>query len=302
MMNDTDYNLTRKIAHIANMYDLLVCDFVFPALNCIEVTIPKLLFQHNVEYEIFLRHVKNNGGLKKIIWWLQYVKMRRMERIIARRFDYVVTVSERDMNIHKKEFGIKNIDYVELGVNINEYKKVSIKKEPKSIMFTGTMNWLPNVDAVEFFHDEIFPILKGYTFYAIGKNPIKTLYRFKSDHFIITGTVPDIKPYLFKGMVYVVPLRVGGGTRIKIFEAMAAQIPIVSTTIGAEGLPVTDGENILLRDDPVEFGNAILELSNNDHLHKKISNSAYKLVKENYSWEQIAQKFINACNVTAHLH
>ena len=295
MMNDYNPALYEKIHKIANRYDLLVCDFLFPALNCLDVKIPKVLFQHNVEFMISKRNFEKTLWPKKIIWFLQYIKTKRMEKIITQKFDYVICVSENDKSIHEKEFGVRNVDYVDLGVNLKQFNNNNSKRERKSLVFTGGMDWTPNDDAVKYFHDNIFPKLEGFKFYCVGKKPSDSLRKLNNKYFIITGRVIDIKPFLFEKEIYVVPLRSGSGTRIKIFEAMAAKIPVVSTTIGAEGLPVKHGKNILIGDTPKEFANAIIKLDSDPELYNKITNNAYKLVKESYSWGEISRKFINIC-------
>ncbi|MBD3248630.1 glycosyltransferase [Candidatus Woesearchaeota archaeon] len=297
LINDYDSELHKQIKNISKRYDLLICDFLFPALNCMDINVPKILFQHNVEFMIYKRNFQTQRGLKKLMWYLQYVKTKRIEKIITNKFDHVICVSKKDLGIHRKLFNIKNSDYVDLGVEVDDYKNNGIKKEEKSLIFTGSMDWTPNSEAVKWFYKEIFFKLKGFKFYAVGKNPKNELKKLNRKDFIITGRVQDIRPYLFKGEIYVVPLRSGGGTRIKIFEAMAAKIPVVSTTVGAEGLPVVDGKNIIIADTPKEILDAISNLHENKELYNKIADNAYKLVKDNYSWEEISKKFINVCNI-----
>ncbi len=295
MAHDYKRDLKRNINRIYKNYNLFICDFLFPALNCLDVKIKKVLFQHNVEFMVLKRHFQNTKGIKRLIWWLQYIKAKRMEKKITRLFNYVICVSENDVNIHRRVFGVKNTDYVDLGVDVKEYERKGFEREKKSIVFTAGLDWRPNPDGVKYFNDKIFPRLEGYKFYCVGKNPDKEIRKLNRKDFVVTGRVPDVKPYLFRGEVYAVPLRIGGGTRIKIFQAMAAKIPVVSTTIGAEGLPVTDGENILIRDSPKEFAEAIDKLSTDKKLYNRIKNNAYNLVKNNYSWEKISKKFIEIC-------
>jgi glycosyltransferase involved in cell wall biosynthesis len=188
---------------------------------------------------------------------------------------------------------------MDLGVDVEHYRYDGSPKESRSIVFTGSMDWRPNDDAVRYFHESVFPRLPGYKFYAVGKNPSEALMRMSSQRFVVSGRVPDIRPYLHKAEVYVVPLRVGGGTRIKIFEAMAAGVPVVSTTIGAEGLPVRDGENIVIRDTAEGIAEAIKELSERPAMRSEIARRAYEYVRSSFSWEQVCRPFIAACEQTA---
>jgi len=295
MQMDTHRDLRRAIEQMAPEYDLLICDFLFPALNCVGVTIPKILFQHNVEYVIHERHAHNARGPMKLMWYLQYLKTQRIERIMANRFDWVICVSEPDAEIHRREFGVETVGHVDLGVDVDEYKSNGVAREPKTLVFTGGMDWRPNEDAVQYFHDDIFPRLNGYTFSGVGRGPRPGTLALARDDFRITGRVDDIKPYLHRADIYVVPLRVGGGTRIKIFEAMAAGVPVVSTTVGAEGLPVEDGKHILLRDDPARFAEAVETLATDRELHGSIVNNAYNLVRDNYSWQKVCEPFLETC-------
>jgi len=298
MVNDFDKNLKNKIDSISKDYDLFICDFLFPALNCWDVKIPKLLFEHNVEFMIFKRNFENAKGIKKMLWWLQYIKAKKIENKVCNFFDFVMDVSQTDVDIHKKEFNVKdeNIDYVNLGVDVTEYDSGDIKREDKSLTFTGGMDWTPNEEGIKWFHEKIWNSLNGFKTYVVGKNPSESVKELDAEDFIITGRVPEIEPYLFKGSIYIVPLLSGSGTRIKIFEAMAAKIPIISTTLGAEGLPVKDGENILLRDTPEDFKDAIIELNEDAELRNKIADNAFNLVKDNYSWDKVYVKFIEICD------
>ncbi len=292
MMNDSNRALKKKINNIANNYDLLICDFLFPSLNCVEVKIPKILFQHNVEFTIPKGNFENTNWIKKLMWYLQYVKTKRIEKIITNKFDYVVCVSKKDAETCSKAFNIKNVDYIDLGVDVKEYDRKRTKSEENSLIFTGVMDWNPNVDAVKYFHNKIFPKLQNFKFYAVGRNPEASLKKLNRENFVIIGGVEDIKPYLFRGKIYVAPLRIGSGSKIKIFEAMASKIPVVSTTKGVEGLPVTNLVNVFICDAPNEFADAVIRLNNDKKLYNKIVNNAYNLVKEKYSWEKVSQRFI----------
>jgi glycosyltransferase involved in cell wall biosynthesis len=298
MMNDCHAGLKRKIMEIAGSYDLLICDFLFSAPNCLDVKIPKLLFQHNVESMIPKRHAQNARGLERLAWGVQYRKTRRMEECIVNQFDYVMCVSETDARFHREVFGVRNVGWMDLGVDAEYYHYAGSPKEARSLVFTGGMDWRPNADAVRYFHEAVFPKLPGYRFYAVGKNPSKPLMSLSSEHFIISGRVPDVRPYLHRAETYVVPLRVGGGTRIKIFEAMAAGLPVVSTSLGAEGLPVRDGDNILIRDSPNDFAKAIRQLSEDPAMRAEIAQRAYDLVTTRFSWEKVCAEFVAACERT----
>jgi glycosyltransferase involved in cell wall biosynthesis len=162
------------------------------------------------------------------------------------------------------------------------------------------MDWRPNVDGMLYFLDEIWPlVLEKFPDAAltiVGRRPMPILKeRVKNFSSVkLTGTVDDVRPYIEKADVYIVPLRIGGGSRLKILEALSMKKPIVSTSIGAEGLKVANGENILLADSPVDFSNVIGGLFHDSTLRQHLSESGRQLVEEQYQWKVIAGKLENS--------
>jgi glycosyltransferase involved in cell wall biosynthesis len=161
--------------------------------------------------------------------------------------------------------------------------------------FTGTMDWMPNEDGVVYFVDKILPLihseLSAAAFWAVGRRPPRRVQALASGHVVVTGAVDDIRPYLGKAAVCVVPLRSGSGTRIKIFEAMAMGKAVVSTTMGAEGLPVHHGKDIVLADDPADFARQVVELLRDPQRRAQLGCAARQLVEENYGWPSVAAYF-----------
>jgi glycosyltransferase involved in cell wall biosynthesis len=214
----------------------------------------------------------------------------------------VVAVSEEDAALMRTELGLTNVlGSVPTGVDAAGFSSChSAKKKPKSLVFLGSMDWMPNIDAMLWFCREIFPGLKerfgDLTLSIVGRNPTAEIRQLaKTSGIEITGTVDDVKPYMGASEVMIVPLRVGGGTRVKIFEGMAAGLPIVSTRIGAEGLPVRDGENIFLADTPEEITDKIGMLLQKSELRAAMGASAVRFVTQNYSWQSATKKFEEYC-------
>jgi glycosyltransferase involved in cell wall biosynthesis len=165
------------------------------------------------------------------------------------------------------------------------------------VVFTGSYDWMPNRDAAEWYFDEILPRVRAQVpeiaTWIVGKSPTASMRRrAEADpSFHVTGRVEDVRHYLQKCPVYVVPMRSGSGTRLKVFEAMAAGKAIVSTTAGAEGLPVTHEQNILLADSPSEFARQVVRALSDERLRRRLGAAARALVEERFSWKRVAGEF-----------
>ncbi|MBK9165436.1 MAG: glycosyltransferase [Acidobacteria bacterium] len=289
-------------------HDILVCDFLHPAINLPQksIGIPTLLFQHNVEAMIWRRHYEVAESMpKKAYLKSQWERARRFERQACRRFDTVVAVSKEDGEVFRSEYGHKRVKEIGTGVDTEYFTPVNGDRTTKpNIVFTGSMDWLPNSDAVMWFTKEIFPRIKQEipeaTFTVVGRDPFPEILELaKRDPSIkVTGRVDDVRPYMREAAVFVVPIRIGGGTRLKIFEAMAMGLPVVSTTIGAEGLPVTDGKDILLRDDPPTFSQAIVSLFVDLEYAAGLSESGSNIVRRRFAWHRIAKQFSDIADNT----
>ena len=161
------------------------------------------------------------------------------------------------------------------------------------------MDWLPNVDGVLYFVRQILPLIRKHrpdtTLAIVGRTPPPKIAQLAAEdpRIQVTGTVPDIRPYLWNSAVAIVPLRIGGGTRLKIYEAMAAKIPVVSTTIGAEGLSVNPPHDIRIADTPEHFASQCLELLGSREIRACVSQTAWEMVNSHFSWEHVARCFEN---------
>ena len=288
-------------------YDLLVCDFVQPSINIdTEVPCPVLLFQHNVESMIFERHARTapNPPLRWF-WRSQWRKMERFEREACGRFAGVVAVSETDRALFAQRFGARRTFAIPTAVDAEYFRPGFSPVVDGRIVFTGSMDWLPNEDAVLFFADEILPRVTarvpGATFSIVGRSPSRRLLRRLGSRpeIRITGRVDDVRPHLGSAAAYVIPLRIGGGTRIKAYEAMAMGKPVVSTSIGVEGLPLLDGEHVVIAERPDDFAAAVIRLLQEpDHGHR-LGRAARRLVESSFTWPSAAQVFVDACRAVA---
>jgi glycosyltransferase involved in cell wall biosynthesis len=194
-----------------------------------------------------------------------------------------------------------NISIVPHGVDTEHFSFSSLENEEKAITFVGNYLHYPNVDAVLFFHEEIWPLLKAKVpdakFYIVGQSPPDNIRAFSQDaDIIVTGKVDDVTPFLKKGRVFICPVRLGGGFRGKILEAMSVGRPVVSTSLGAEGIPANHRENIIIADSPSSFVQEISELLSDDVLYERIREKARKMVEEKYAWEkgvEVLKKTLN---------
>lgn len=279
-------------------YDVILCDFLLTAgVIPWDLRGPRVLFTHNVEAQIWQRHFEvARNPVWKAACYREFRTMTRMERDYLRRADHVLAVSEADRQIFSRDLDASRISVIPTGVDAEYFQPAPEMEEPNALVFTGSMDWLPNEDGILYFAEKILPLVRKEApetvLWVVGRRPSQNLLGLMKQvaGIQVTGTVEDIRPYIGKASVYVVPLLVGGGTRLKIFEAMAMGKAIVSTSIGAEGLPVVNGEHICLADDAEEFARQILALLKQPERRKTIGGAARRLVEENYSWGSVGQQ------------
>ncbi len=313
VLNDTSRKLRKclETEHHTRQFDLVICDFVQSALNFKQIEgTPSILFQHNVESQISKRHYdREERMIGKWFWWLQWKKMVFFEKMSCKKFDTVIAVSEEDRGTFSSLYGLNNLVTIPTGVDIEHFYPQDIHTEPSSLVFVGSMDWLPNEDAVLYFASNILPIIKkefsDFHLTVVGRNPSPRLIKQISSvpEIKLTGWVDDVRPYIAKAGVYIIPIRIGGGTRMKIYEAMAMGKAIVATSIGAEGLTVTDEENIFLEDDPYEFSKKIIMIRKDSEMRERLSRNASAYVRKHCSWQQVGEIFHNICcsNIDANL-
>jgi glycosyltransferase involved in cell wall biosynthesis len=278
-------------------FDVVVCDFLDAAVNFPkELNIPTVLFQHNVESEIWRRQATNgSSGLKKLVYGLEFSKMQRYEQEMVRRFHHVIAVSEHDKKLMSAWIDAARLSVVPTGVDTEQYRPNShARPEKPLVVFVGAMDWEPNVDAVEYFCREIWPSILARVssahFRIVGRNPGDRVRRLQCKSVEVTGRVPSVVDHLQEAALVVVPLRIGGGTRIKIYEAMAAGKALVSTTVGAEGLDVHHGQDILLSDAPDKFAESVVTLLQDVGSRGRLERAAAELAA-NYGWPLVGAEF-----------
>jgi len=292
-------SMRREITRLAGSekFDTVVCDFLFPAINFSDLS-HVVLFQHNVESAIWKRHAEHGPtAAHRAYFRAQYQRMRRYETDICRAAKKVIAVSQDDAEVMGREYGVREISWVPTGVDIEFFSPPGHIQHDLDLVFVGSMDWMPNDDGVVWFLANVLPLIRtkrpDCSLAIVGRRPSASLRKLAKDdpRIVVTGTVTDVRPYLWRSKVSIVPLRIGGGTRLKIYEAMGAQVPVVSTTIGAEGLDVRDGENIALADSPREFADRCLALLDDADARRRLSSAAWEMVSSCYSWDVVSRKF-----------
>src|SRR3954469_10057353 len=290
-------------------FDLIVCDFLPPAVNLpARLPAPAVLFTHNVEAEIWRRHAETaTNPVARLLYRSQHRRMHAFEARALRRFDGVLAVSDADRETFARLYPgtvRRPIEVVATGVDTQFFGPASSAPSGRGLVFTGSMDWLPNEDAMLYFCRDILPLIRvqepDVSVSIVGRAPTPAVQRLAGEPRVaVPGRVDDVRPFMRDAAVYIVPLRIGGGTRLKIFEAMAMSKAVVSTTIGAEGLPVVNGRDLDLGDDPARFAHAVVRLMRDEGARRALETAARALVVEKYDWSAVALDFEAALLRTA---
>jgi glycosyltransferase involved in cell wall biosynthesis len=284
-------------------FDLCVADFLLAFANVpARLGMPIVLFEHNVEYMIWRRLAAvEKSRWRRALLELEWRKLRRQEAAACARADLTIAVSEADQR-HLLELAPNAaMTTIPTGVDTTYFKANGHAEIPGRLVFTGSMDWHPNEDAIVYFAETMLPRIREgcpeVSLTVAGRNPGPRLRALAADRGIhITGTVDDVRPHIDEASVYIAPLRVGSGTRLKIFEAFAMSKPVVATTIGAEGLTVTPGKDIVLADDPEIFAREIIALLRDPERRMALGQAGRDLVESRYSWPHIAAEFEACCH------
>ncbi|MBZ5620399.1 MAG: glycosyltransferase [Acidobacteriia bacterium] len=306
----------KRLLH-ENTYDAVVVDFLLSVPNLPAARLENaILFQHNVEARIMGRLAAETTSAPRRAY-LSYMARRveQYERHACSRVRHVITVSPADSAYIAEHYGVKDVTSIATGVNVRHFERPdgAIPDAPPSdLVFIGSMDYLPNVQGVHWFVERVLPLIHASrpaaTVALVGKYPDSTIQALaaKDSRIHVTGTVPDVRPYLWNAGVSIVPLLAGSGTRLKIYEAMAAGVPVISTSLGAEGLAYTDGTDIVLASDPEAFAAACLELLEHRDRRDFIASAGHTLVRSRFDWSVVAEEFQGilerAAQNRAHVH
>jgi sugar transferase (PEP-CTERM/EpsH1 system associated) len=258
----------------------------------------KILSFHNVGFTQYRRmYYVESGAERKLRYLLDWMLMRHWEPKYAKRFDYCLVVSRPDSQMLQSANPNLTVSVIDNGVDTELYQPLVEAPDGNALLFIGTMDYLPNTDAVLYFCKEILPVIQrevpNAKLMVVGSNPpLKVRELAVRQDVVVTGRVPDVTPYYEQSRGSIVPLRAGGGTRLKILESMALGRPVVSTAIGCEGLEVADGRHILIADGPEQFAEKTVRLMTDRALYQRIVDEARQLVVARYDWGAIAGRLL----------
>ena len=286
----------------AGAADICVADFLVAVPNLPpSIRVPVVLFEHNVEHMIWRRL----AGLESRAWRralleMEWRKVRRVERLACARADVTIAVSEEDRRVLQALAPDSRCVAIPTGVDAAYFTPGGRPEVPHRLVFTGSMDWHPNEDAILHFTSAILPRIRAevpdVSVTVVGRTPSAHLRGIaERAGIVVTGTVDDVRPYIDEAAVYIVPLRAGGGTRLKIFEALAMGKAVVSTTVGAEGLALTPDRDVCIADEPEAFAGAVTALLHDPARRHVLGQAGRRLVEDRYSWEQVAGQFDEYC-------
>lgn len=277
-------------------FDLVHYEMFHTAQFRTETDLPSVLSQQNVDSAIWRRLCGETANpFYKFAYWTQQLAFQRYERMLSPKFDAVTCTSDIDASVFQRHCKEDTIEIIPNGVDVTHYQPDFTSEAPAHLIYIGSMDWYPNEDAVAFFADEVLPSIQDKVpdvqFSIVGGNPSARVQKLaERTGVVVTGRVPEIKPYFAEATVFVVPLRIGSGTRLKILEALAMGKAIVSTSVGAEGLDLKDGEEIFIADEPAIFADAVTRLLTDASLRRRIGENGRFRVEQDYDWRSIGEK------------
>jgi glycosyltransferase involved in cell wall biosynthesis len=303
--------VTRPLPDMSQLVRQALADKTFDAVICsTEVTAAyalqmppgtaKILEEHNsLARWMWEHHIEQRSTIQKMRCWVSWQKTRRFESRLFDKFDLVTMVSEQDRKFSQYELpGYRGwVEVVPNGVDCQHNRPGLVEPQPRTLVYNGSLTYSANYDAMRFFLTEIHPRIKAEvpdaSLTITGSTTGANLTGLALDDSVrLTGYVDDVRYPVAGASVCVTPIRQGGGTRLKILEAMALGTPVVATSKGAEGLDVVDGEHLLLADDPETFARRTVELMQNPILRHQLTINARRLVEDNYDWRQIGSQFV----------
>jgi len=276
-------------------FDVVHADQLNMAQFALPLNVPaRVLDEHNAVWTIFARLARQlPWGLHRLLLNWEWRRLRRYEGDVCRQFDVVTAVSAEDVTALSEAMGqAATIPIIPIAIDTDLEQPVQRQTGATDIVCIGTMYWPPNVDGVLWFSREVFPLIKAQApqarFVIVGARPPQEVVSLgeQDPNIIVTGYVPDLGDILRQSAMMIIPLRAGGGMRVKILNGLAQGLPMVSTTLGAEGIDVRQNEHILLADSPTKFAAAVLRLLTDRPFADRLGLNARRLAEEKYDYRQ----------------
>jgi polysaccharide biosynthesis protein PslH len=296
-------------AHARNHYDVVIASEIDMAPYALAVQGAVRILEELEVTSLYNAYRSQTHPISRLRGALTWYKMARYTARLVPSFDGCTVVSNLELAaIQKLTPEFKNIRIIPNGVDFAHYDGYpSVIREANSLIYSGALTYQANFDAVAYFLSDIFPkiqaIIPDVKFYITGKTDGVSLEKLpRHEGVVFTGYVKDIRSVLARCCVNVVPLRMGGGTRLKILETLAIGTPVVSTTKGAEGLNLTEGQDLLLADTPDEFAQAVVRLLGDQAYRERLSDSGKSAVKGQYDWRFIAENLLDAIQLWSQRH
>jgi glycosyltransferase involved in cell wall biosynthesis len=258
---------------------------------------PRLVVAHNVESVIWQRYYETEANVVRR-WYIgrQWRKFERFERRVLGEVERTVAVSDVDAARFRRDFGARRVDVVENGVDTAYFRPQAARRQPDRLLFLGSLDWRPNLDGVRLLLENVFPAVRAALPWArlclVGRNPTESLRRqaAATPGVELHGSVPDVRPHLAGCGLLVVPLRIGGGSRLKILEALASGTPVVSTRVGAEGLCLEAGRHLTVVEDVDALEPALVAAIRNPEAARAQAAAGRRRVLECYDWDALADR------------
>lgn len=280
------YFFSKTIAAIVQRqdYDVLLADCSSMAQYAVDIAKPKIVDFVDVDSDKWRLYAENSRLPMSLIYRREFQRLRLFEEAINKQFDACVVVSDTERQLLQHH---DNVVVIPNGIDC-QFFAPRLEHNASTLIFTGAMDYFPNIDGVAYFCSAIWPLIKGHVretkFIVAGMQPHARIRALASDDIQVTGYVSDIRDYLARATICVVPLRIAKGIQNKILEAMAMGLPVVATTVANTGVNARDKEHLLLADSPEAFAQATVMLLNDPHLRSTLATNARRFVQDNFSW------------------
>jgi polysaccharide biosynthesis protein PslH len=304
ILNYSDERMAQLVRHVlrSDTFDLVQIEDIHMAQYCVGLPQPTILDLHNIESLLMRRYARQETNpLKRAYAEITWRKLATYERDTCRLFSHCLTCSDDERVLLQTRCGVDRVSVIPNGVDIDAYAAHDVGLSNGAaappgdrIVFVGRMDYHANVEGVRWFCRHVWPRIRadrpGALFQIVGGYPVPEISRLAhADEIEVTGFVTDVRPYVKHASVVVVPLRVGGGTRLKILEALAMSKPLVSTTVGAEGIEAVPDRDLVIADRPEEFADEVVSLLSQTERREALGAAGYRLVHNQYNWERIVK-------------